>query len=52
MPDVPVTTSTDTENHETLNSGDGEAPYKAFSTRYRNYVLGLLTLGYRAAQRY
>ena len=41
-----MTPSTDTENHETLNSGDGEAPYKAFSTRYRNYVLGLLTLGY------
>ena len=41
-----MNSSTDTETQEPVGADDHDAPYKAFSTRYRNYVLALLTLGY------
>ncbi|MDA8660371.1 MFS transporter, partial [Luminiphilus sp.] len=41
-----MNTATDTETQEPVGADDHDAPYKAFSTRYRNYVLALLTLGY------
>ena len=41
-----MNTAANSDTQELASATDEAAPYKAFSTRYRNYVLGLLTLGY------